>query len=113
MERVKLSAKNYDCRPAPRGGSLKESGLVLGSLGTQGSQQLAGAGRPTQEEPPRGPAEGTVWSVTVATARELWRLDRTGSRAESTRRRQPWAPQLWGQFWAEHSTVGRAVGAGP
>lgn len=43
-KRVKLSTKNHDGCPALRGGSVREGGLVLGSLGTWGSRQ-PGRGR--------------------------------------------------------------------
>lgn len=110
MEKTKLSAKNDDCRRAPRGRSLKPSGLVVGSLSTRGSRQLGGAGCLTQEEVLRGPAEDTVWTGTAATAREPWHLG-SSSRAAPAGRTQP--GPLRGQVRAEQPAAGCALRAGP
>lgn len=92
METVELSTENDDCCPAPRGGPLKESGLVLGSLGP--GFPAAGKSWPLGGEVPRAAGRGHCSAGDSGPCAGAQASGRgTGSKAPCVRlRRGPSAP---------------------
>ena len=106
MERVKLSTENDDGCQAPRGRSVKENGLVLGSLGTQGSRQPGRAGGP------EGAGRGHRVVSDSSHCKGPLAPAQNRQQSECVRMRRPPAPRPCGQFRAA-IPLRAALGADP